>query len=132
MGEFKKFIMKGNVLDLAVAVIIAGAFGRIVTSLVNDILMPLIGVIMGGVEFTSLKYVVEEAQGDIPELAVYYGQFIQSVVDFLIIAFVIFIMIRLITRLKSKPAPEEQVVIEPPSDTLLLTEIRDLLKNPLS
>jgi large conductance mechanosensitive channel len=132
MGEFKKFIMKGNVLDLAVAVIIAGAFGRIVTSLVNDILMPLIGVIMGGVEFTSLKYVVEEAQGDIPELAVYYGQFIQSVVDFLIIAFVIFIMIRLITRLKSKPAPEEQVVIEPPADTLLLTEIRDLLKNPLS
>lgn len=127
--DFKKFIMRGNVLDLAIAVIIGGAFGKIVTSLVNDLLMPVIGIILGKVNFKHLKYVISEQQGDIPEVAIYYGQFIQNVVDFLIIAFVIFLMIRFVERYKTKPEEAPAAPAEPPADIQLLTEIRDLLKN---
>lgn len=129
LEDFKKFIMRGNVLDLAVAVIIGGAFGKIVSSLVNDVLMPIIGIIVGKVNFKHLKYVIEEQKGDTPEIAIYYGQFIQNIVDFLIIAFVIFFMIRLVERFKAKPAAEAPVApVEPPADIQLLTEIRDILK----
>jgi large conductance mechanosensitive channel len=97
LNEFKKFVMRGNVIDLAVAVIIGGAFGKIVSSLVDDIIMPLVGLIIGGIDFTGLKFTVGSA-------AVNYGTFIQNIVDFLIIAFVIFLMVRAISSLQ-KPAP---------------------------
>ncbi len=125
-NDFKKFISRGNVLDLAVGVIIGGAIGKIVSSLVNDIIMPILGIILGKVDFTSLKYVISPAQGETPELAINYGMFIQNVIDFLIIAFAIFMMIRIIEKSKRKenvaapPKPSEEVI--------LLTEIRDLLK----
>jgi len=123
-NEFKKFISRGNVVDMAVGVIVGGAFSKIVTSLVNDILMPIIGIIIGGAKFSSLSI---EIQGGKIE----YGSFIQSVVDFLIIAFCIFIMIRLFEKFKHKENEEEKVEkeIEPKKEeVLLLEEIRDLLK----
>ena len=118
--EFKEFAIKGNVVDLAIGVIIGGAFGKIVTSLVNDIIMPLIGFILGGIDFTSLELQVGTA-------VVKYGAFIQSVADFLIVAFSIFLLVRSINRMKKK---EEEKPKEPtPSkEEVLLTEIRDLLK----
>ncbi len=118
LKEFRDFIAKGNVLDLAVAVIIGGAFGLIITSLVNDILMPLIGVLMGGVDFSGLAIQVGEA-------SILYGNFIQAIVNFLIIAFVLFLIVRQANTFKkveeAKPAP-------PSEEVVLLTEIRDLLK----
>ena len=130
-NEFKEFAFKGNVIDMAVGVIIGGAFGKIVTSLVNDVIMPVVGLIVGGVDFTNLKCVFAEATEDAPEAALMYGQFIQNVVDFLIIAFCIFLMVKGISKLNRKkeeapaPAPEP----EPSAEGQLLTEIRDLLKN---
>lgn len=119
-GEFKEFITKGNVLDLAVGVIIGGAFGKIVTSLVNDILMPIIGVLLGGLNFTNLSIKIGDAN-------ILYGSFIQQVIDFLIIAFCIFILVKFINKLtKKKEAKKEEVKV--PDDIKLLTEIRDLLK----
>ena len=126
--EFKGFLFKGNVIDLAVAVIIGGAFGKIVTSLVNDLLMPLIGVLLGGVNFTDLKYVITPAQGEIAEAAIYYGSFIQSVVDFLIIGFSIFFFIKLIMSKKKKEADSEPAPVLPSNEEILLGEIRELLK----
>lgn len=130
--EFKEFAMKGNVLDLAVGVIIGGAFGKIVTSLVNDIIMPLVGILLGGVNFSDLKYVITPANGDIPESALMYGAFIQSIVDFLIIAFSIFLFIKLINSMKRKEVveeEEEEEEVKAPTEVELLEEIRDLLKN---
>ncbi len=127
--EFKAFAMRGNVVDLAVAVIIGGAFGKIVASFVADLLMPPIGLLLGGVEFTDLMIVLKEANGDIPAVAVKYGAFIQTVVDFLIVAFAIFMMIKAINATKKKE--EEAPPPPPPGPTReeeLLTEIRDLLK----
>jgi large conductance mechanosensitive channel len=127
LSDFKKFIIRGNVLDLAVAVIIGGAFGKIVTSFVNDVIMPLIGILLGKVDFKSLKWVIEEAVGDTPEVAVNYGMFIQNIVDFVIIGFVIFVMVKLIE--KSRKKEEVEPIPKPtPEDILLLSEIRDLLK----
>lgn len=129
LKDFKQFIMKGNVLDLAVAVIIGGAFGKIVASLVNDVIMPIIGVLMGNVDIKSMKILISPAVGDTPEAAIYYGAFIQNIVDFLIISFFIFIMIRLIEKLKRKQEPAiEETIEKTPEDTELLREIRDLLK----
>ena len=129
--DFKAFALKGNVMDMAVGVIIGGAFGKIVTSLVNDILMPLIGMATGGIDFTELKYVIKEAEGEAEAVVLPYGQFIQNVVDFLIIAFCIFLMVKGIAALNRKkeeeaaaPAPAP----EPSAEEKLLTEIRDLLK----
>lgn len=127
LKEFKTFIMRGNVMDMAVGIIIGGAFGKIVTSLVNDIIMPVISILTGSVDFKHLKYVIEPAQGEIPELAVYYGQFIQNLVDFVIIAFSIFIMIKIINKLKAKPK-EEAAPAKPSEEVVLLSEIRDELK----
>ena len=122
--EFKEFISRGNVLDLAVGVIIGGAFGKIVTSLVNDIIMPLLGIILGGIDFTSLSFKVEES-------TVMYGMFIQNIIDFLLIAASIFLMIKIIGKLKKlEKKPKEQPKEQPkvPTTDELLTEIRDLLK----
>lgn len=127
--EFKKFAFKGNVIDLAVGVIIGGAFGKIVTSLVNDLIMPLIGILIGGINFEDLKYVITPASEEVAETAIRYGAFIQSIVDFLIISISIFLFVTLLSKAKKKePAPPPP---PPPAQTkeeLLLTEIRDILK----
>jgi large conductance mechanosensitive channel len=128
LKEFKAFALKGNVLDLAVAVIIGGAFGKIVSSLVNDIIMPAIGAIMGGVSFTDLKYIITPARGDIAEVAILYGSFIQSIIDFLIIAFSIFLFIKLLNSRKKKEAEAPAAPTPPAPEVVLLEEIRDLLK----
>ena len=127
LKEFKAFALKGNVLDLAIGVIIGGAFGKIVTSLVNDIIMPIISILLQGVSFADLKYVITPASGDVAEVAINYGMFIQTTVDFIIIAFSIFLFVKLITKFKKK---EEAASIPatPSKEELLLTEIRDLLK----
>jgi large conductance mechanosensitive channel len=126
--DFKAFVLRGNVIDLAVAVIIGGAFGKIVTSMVNDIIMPIIGIILGNVNITGLKILIEPAVGDTPEVAVYYGQFIQNIIDFLIIAFFIFLAIRMLEKLKKKEAEAPAEEPATPEDVELLREIRDLLK----
>lgn len=134
--DFKEFAMKGNVIDMAVGVIIGGAFGKIVTSLVNDIIMPVVSIATGGDGYKNLKYVITEAGTKedgttIEEVAVNYGQFIQNIVDFLIIAFCIFLAIRFIQRFKRKAeeAPAAPAVpAAPTKEEELLTEIRDLLK----
>ena len=126
LKEFKEFAFKGNIIDLAVAVIIGGAFGKIVSSLVNDVLMPAIGIILGGVSFADLKYVITPANGDIPESAILYGSFIQSIIDFLIIAFSIFLFVKLLNSRKKK---EEVAPVAPSSEVVLLEEIRDIIKS---
>ena len=132
MQEFKEFAVKGNVMDMAVGVIIGGAFGKIVSSFVADVIMPMIGVLIGGVNFSNLAITLKEAAGTAPAVVIAYGKFVQSVVDFTIIAFVIFMVIKVINAVKKK---EEAAVIvaaaEPSKEAVLLTEIRDLLKaNP--
>lgn len=124
--EFKEFISRGNVVDLAVGVIMGSAFGKIVTSLVNDIIMPLVGVIIGGIDFTSLSIKIKES-------TIMYGSFIQNIVDFLIVAVCIFIMVKMINKLnnlnKKKEVKEEvKEEIKKTDEVLLLEEIRDLLK----
>lgn len=127
LKDFKEFAFKGNVLDMAIGVIIGGAFGKIVTSLVNDMIMPIISILTGGINFTDLKFIITPKNGDMAENAIAYGSFIQNVVNFLIIAFCIFLFVRLIEKFKKK----EEVKIEAPKkadDIVLLEEIRDLLK----
>lgn len=122
LNEFKKFALRGSVVDLAVGVIIGTAFGKIVTSLVNDVIMPLIGLLLGGISFTNLKFKIGDA-------VVAYGTFIQTIVDFIIVAFSIFLFVKLFNRFKRK---EEDIPPEPSIATKeeqLLTEIRDLLKS---
>ena len=141
LQDFKAFAMKGNVVDMAVGVIIGGAFGKIVTSVVNDIIMPPIGWLIGGVNFKDLKYElpinplsVQEGVEPVP-VTINYGNFLQTTLDFLIIAFCIFVMVRIITKLTKKKeepkpaAPAPAPVPEPCAEEKLLTEIRDLLKN---
>ena len=127
LKDFKEFAFKGNVLDMAIGVIIGGAFGKIVTSLVNDMIMPIISILTGGINFTDLKFIITPKHGDMAENAIAYGSFIQNVVNFLIIAFCIFLFVRLIEKFKKK----EEVKVEAPKkadDVVLLEEIRDLLK----
>ncbi|MCG9911725.1 MAG: large-conductance mechanosensitive channel protein MscL [Flavobacteriales bacterium] len=138
--EFKEFALRGNVIDLAVGVIIGGAFGKIVASVVNDILMPPIGVLLGGVDFKDLKLEIKEAapaimEGDkvikeaVAAVTLNYGSFIQTVVDFTIVAFCIFLLVKGMNKLKKKePAPAPEPEPEPTNEEKLLTEIRDLLK----
>ncbi len=123
LKDFRDFAMRGNVIDLAVAVVIGGAFGAIVTSLVNDIIMPLVGILLGGVDFASLSVQVGEA-------TILYGSFIQAIVNFLIIAFVLFLIVRSYTRLKGteEEAPAPPAPPEPSAEEKLLAEIRDLLR----
>lgn len=133
VAEFKEFITRGNVMDMAVGIIMGGAFTAIVTSLVNDLLMPVIGVLFGGIDFSTLKYVVraaDEAAG-IEEAAIKYGSFIQAIVNFLLIAVVIFLMVKGINKMRRKkeePAPAPAPDPEPSEEVKLLTEIRDALK----
>jgi large conductance mechanosensitive channel len=132
MSEFREFAMRGNVVDMAVGIIIGGAFGKIVSSFVNDVLMPPIGMLLGGVEFSGLAVTLKEAAGDVEAVTLNYGMFIQTVVDFVIIAFAIFMAIRTMNTLKRKQEEEPAPAPEPPkpsAEVELLTEIRDALKN---
>lgn len=134
LKEFKEFALKGNVIDLAVGVIIGGAFGKIVTSLVNDLIMPIFGFLTSGMDFKDMKYVLSEKVVESgvevkAEAAIYYGSFIQNVVDFVIIAFSIFIAIRFINKFRKKEAADAAPEAPPvQTEQELLTEIRDLLK----
>ena len=129
MNEFKSFAIKGNAVDMAVGIVIGAAFGKIISALVTGVIMPPIGVLLGGVDFTDLAYVLQAASGDAPAVVISYGKFIQTVVDFTIIAFSIFMVVKGINSLKKK---EEEAPSEPPKPTneeVLLTEIRDLLQS---
>ena len=141
LKEFKEFAVKGNVMDMAVGVIIGGAFGKIVTSVVNDIIMPPIGLLIGGVDFSDMKLTMKkavmDAAGEVvsPAVTWNYGAFIQQVVDFTILAFCVFILVKLINSLNKKkeapapaPAPAPATEPKPTKEEILLTEIRDLLK----
>ncbi|MBR2457517.1 MAG: large-conductance mechanosensitive channel protein MscL [Bacteroidaceae bacterium] len=144
LQDFKAFAMKGNVVDMAVGVIIGGAFGKIVTSVVNDIIMPPIGLLVGGMDFKDLKYVMQEAvpeklneageviEAAVPEVTLNYGNFLQQTFDFLIVAFSIFLFVSLIKKMSEKKKVEEPAAPAPPpapsKEEVLLTEIRDLLK----
>ena len=125
--EFKAFVMRGNVVDLAVGVIIGGAFGKIVTSLVNDIFMPIIGMILGNVNFSSLEIKLGEPVEGVEQAAIKYGMFIQEIVNFIIIAFCIFMFIKLINRIQKKKEEAPAPAPEPTKEEVLLTEIRDAL-----
>lgn len=129
VSDFKAFAVKGNVVDMAVGVIVGTAFGKIVSSFVADVVMPPIGVLIGGMDFSKLAFTIKEAADNSPAVVVAYGKFAQTIIDFTIIAFVIFMAVRLISKLKAKeeatPAPAPAA---PTKDQQLLTEIRDLLK----
>ena len=129
LKQFKEFAMRGNVVDLAVGVIIGGAFGKIVGSLVNDLLMPVIGLILGGVNFTDLKWILVPAVGEVAEVAIRYGSFIQMIVDFLIIAFTLFMVIKAMNSMKKKEVKAPPAPPAPSKESMLLEEIRDLLKH---
>ncbi len=126
--EFKEFAVKGNVVDMAVGVIIGGAFGKIVSSLVTDVVMPPIGVLIGGVDFSKLAFTLQEATATAPAVVISYGRFIQTVVDFTIVAAVIFMVIKGINSMKKKAAETTPTIPVIPAQEVLLTEIRDLLK----
>lgn len=132
--EFKEFAMRGNVIDMAVGIVIGGAFGKIVSSLVSDVVMPAVGVLVGGVNFTDLKImlkaaVIEGGETITPAVTLNYGTFIQEIFDFLVIAFAIFVMIKAINSLKRKKEEPAPAPAAPPADIVLLEEIRDLLKD---
>ena len=131
--EFKQFAVKGNMIDMAIGIIIGGAFGKIVASLVNDVLMPPLGILLGGVDFTDLKVTLKQATVNelgeaLPAVTLNYGTFIQTAIDFLIIALVVFMMIKAINSLKKKEEVAPSAPPVPTKDQQLLTEIRDLLK----
>ena len=128
MQEFKTFAMRGNVVDMAVGIVIGGAFGKIVSSFVADVIMPPIGLIIGGVDFTNLAITIKEAVGESAAVTINYGVFIQTVIDFIIIAFAIFMVIKGMNSLKKKEEEAPAAPPEPPKEEILLTEIRDLLK----
>lgn len=132
ISEFKQFAVKGNVVDMAVGIIIGAAFGKIVSALVSGVIMPPIGVLLGGVDFSDLVFVLKEAVGDAPAVVISYGAFIQTMVDFLIVAFAIFMLVKGINNLKKKEEEAPAAPAAPPApsaEEVLLTEIRDLLKN---
>lgn len=129
--EFREFAVRGNVVDLAVGVIIGAAFGKIVSSLVADIIMPPLGLLIGGIDFKQFAFTLREAQGDVPAVVMHYGMFIQNVFDFIIVAFAIFMAIKLINRLKRKNEEPATAPVPGPEE-VLLTEIRDLLRGKQS
>ncbi|MDD3726100.1 MAG: large-conductance mechanosensitive channel protein MscL [Candidatus Ratteibacteria bacterium] len=128
--EFKEFAIKGNMIDMAVGIIIGAAFGKVVSSLVSDVLMPPLGAILAGVDFTNLAITLRQATGDKPAVLLYYGKFIQSMVDFFIVAFAIFLLVKGVNKLRRKQeAPPPPPPPPPPSkEEILLAEIRDILK----
>lgn len=129
--EFKDFAMKGNVVDLAVGLVIGAAFGKIVTALVAGVIMPPIGLLLGGVNFSDLAIVLKEAANGAPAVVISYGAFIQTVIDFTIIAFAIFMVVKGINKLKQKEEATPKAPVAPSPQEVLLTEIRDLLKTKL-
>jgi large conductance mechanosensitive channel len=128
LDEFKAFAMKGNMIDMAVGIIIGAAFGKIVSSLVNDIIMPPIGLLLGGVNFTDLKLVMKAATETVPAVTWNYGSFLQVTIDFLIVALAIFMLIKAINAAKKKEEAAPSTPPAVPKEEILLTEIRDLLK----
>lgn len=128
MKEFKEFAVKGNVVDMAVGIIIGTAFGKIVSSFVNDVIMPPIGVLLGGVDFSNLAITIKQAVGEKPAVVISYGKFIQSLVDFAIISFAIFIVVKAINELKRKEKEAHNAPPTSSTEEVLLREIRDLLK----
>jgi len=126
--EFKEFAVKGNVVDMAVGIVIGAAFGKIVSSFVADVVMPPIGVLVGGVDFSKLAYTVKAATEGTPAVVISYGKFAQTVIDFIIIAFVIYIVVKAINSLKRKEEQAPQAPPQPSRQEVLLAEIRDLLK----
>ncbi|ADE10404.1 large-conductance mechanosensitive channel protein MscL [Sideroxydans lithotrophicus] len=129
MQEFREFAVKGNVVDMAVGVIIGAAFGKIVSSLVTDVVMPPIGVLVGGVDFSKLAFTLQESTATAPAVLISYGRFIQTVVDFTIVAAVIFLVIKGINSMKKKAAEAPSAVPPPSAQEALLMEIRDLLRS---
>ena len=128
LSEFKAFAVKGNVVDMAVGIIIGAAFGKIVSSFVGDVVMPPLGVLIGGVDFSDLAIVLKAAEGDAAAVTLAYGKFIQTVLDFLIVAFAIFMGIKVLNKLKREEEAAPEVPAAPTKDQELLSEIRDLLK----
>ncbi|HBB77749.1 large-conductance mechanosensitive channel [Stutzerimonas xanthomarina] len=128
LSEFKTFAVRGNVIDMAVGIIVGAAFGKIVSSFVDGVVMPPLGLLIGGVDFSDLAIVLKEAVGDAPAVTLNYGMFIQTVVDFVIIAFAIFLAIKAINTLKRQEAEAPSAPPAPTKEEVLLTEIRDLLK----
>lgn len=128
MKEFRTFATRGNVFDLAVGIIIGGAFGKIVTSFVNDLFMPFMSLLLGKLNLAQMKFVLVAAEGDKPELSVMYGNFIQTTIDFVLIAFVVFLMIKGINRFKKKEEEKAEAAPTPTAEVVVLGEIRDLLK----
>lgn len=128
LKEFKSFVSRGNVFDLAVGVVIGGAFGKIVASLVNDVILPPIGALMSGVNFKELKWVLRPASEGRPDVAFAYGSFLQTTLEFVIIAACVFLLVHLMRRLRLVPVEKEAPPKEPSAETKLLEEIRDILK----
>lgn len=128
MKEFREFAVKGNVVDMAVGIIIGAAFGKIISSFVGDVIMPPIGVLVGGVDFSNLSFILREAIDKNPAVVISYGKFIQTVVDFTIVAFAIFMAVKAINSLKKQEAAAPAAPAAPSNQEVLLTEIRDLLK----
>lgn len=128
LKEFKEFAMRGNVIDLAIGIVIGAAFGKIVTSLVADVIMPPLGLLIGGVNFTDLKIVLKAAVGEAPAVTLNYGNFLQVIFDFVIVAFAIFLLIKGINRFKKKEEAKPAAPATPSNEEKLLMEIRDLLK----
>ena len=129
MSEFKSFAMRGNVVDMAVGIVIGGAFGKIVSSFVSDVLMPPIGMMMGGVDFKDLAITLQAATEEVAAVTINYGAFIQTVLDFVIIAFAIFMVVRAMNNMKKKEEAAPEAPPKPSAEVELLTEIRDSLKN---
>jgi large conductance mechanosensitive channel len=127
--EFKEFAVKGNVVDMAVGIIIGAAFGKIVSSIVGDVIMPPIGALLGGVDFSNLAITVKDSVGTVPAVVIRYGKFIQTVIDFTIIAFSIFMIVKALNTLKKKEEEAPKAPPAPTNEEVLLTEIRDLLKD---
>jgi large conductance mechanosensitive channel len=128
MSEFKEFAIKGNAVDMAVGIVIGVAFGKIVSSFVSDVIMPPIGLLIGGVDFSKMAFTLKEASGDVAAVVISYGKFIQTMLDFVIIAFVIFMVVKAINSLKKKEAEVVPPPPEPSKEEVLLAEIRDVLK----
>ena len=128
MKEFKEFAMRGNVIDLAIGIVIGGAFGKIVSSFVGDVLMPPLGILIGGVDFSNLAITLKDAVAEAPAVVLKYGSFIQSIVDFAIIAFAIFLLVKAMNTLKRKQEEAPPAPPAPSRQEVLLTEIRDSLK----
>ena len=128
MSEFKDFAMRGNVVDMAVGIVIGGAFGKIVSSFVADVIMPPIGLLVGGVNFSDLAIILKQAEGEVAAVTMNYGNFLQTLFDFIIIAFAIFMVIKGMNSMKKKEEEVPEAPPEPSKEEVLLSEIRDLLK----